>query len=98
MRLVLTFATTIIALASTVSGTLYGDHCDCKGLKDCLASYAIGCVKIEHGGPNCVVQTSDCNDVCNGPGYVYAYKKTKTHNVYAATRLRIPTLKLEFLV
>ncbi|KAF7191616.1 hypothetical protein HII31_07118 [Pseudocercospora fuligena] len=73
MRSILTFAATIIALASTVSATVRGGQCGCNGLNNFRNQGAWGCVQL--AGPNCVDQTQVCDAACGGSGYAY-----KKHN------------------
>ncbi|EME80258.1 uncharacterized protein MYCFIDRAFT_212012 [Pseudocercospora fijiensis CIRAD86] len=72
MRAILTVATTLLALVSTVSAT---NRCNCAGVEACRKDGAWGCVDLS--GNTCVVQTSDCNSACGGSGFTYKRFKSK---------------------
>ncbi|GIZ38911.1 hypothetical protein CKM354_000231000 [Cercospora kikuchii] len=60
---------------------LYGGQCDYQGFLNCQTQQwqgkpeaAQGCVQIQGGGPNCVRQTTVCDQQCVRG---YAYQKVK---------------------
>ncbi|KAK4500883.1 hypothetical protein PRZ48_009075 [Zasmidium cellare] len=68
-----------MALAGSVAAQqgdiLYGTQCCYDGWQHCQDQGSWGCIQINGGGPNCVNQTPNCDDVCISG---YAYQKDRS--------------------